>query len=307
MTDKRVCFDFEATFSNGGGLQGQDFRLDIEGDDIDDDALAVYVIRDLRLLMVAELRILNKRVIAEPHKRSAAGTVDTGVGPTGGQVIADLSHAIEHGMTTYPGLPDPIICDHLSRLASRELYAHGTEFQIGRIDMVANTGTYLDTPSHRYEDGHDLAGLDLAKVADVPAVVVDLTGATDRAIGPEALAPHPIAGTAVLLRTDWDRFWGTDDYLATDRAPYLSAEGAAFLVEAGAVLVGIDSVNIDDAHGSGRPRPAHSALLAADIPILEHLTGLGQLPPAGARLHAVPPRIHGFGTFPTRAYAVVES
>jgi arylformamidase len=220
--------------------------------------------------------------------------------------LVELNHPITAGMTTYPGMPGPVITPYLTREDSRAHYAEGTEFSIGRIEMVANTGTYLDTPSHRYEDGHDLAGLDLAKVADVPVTLIDLTGATGRAIGPDALAPHAIGGTAVLLHTGWDRHWGTDAYLAVDRAPYLSAEGAAHLVEAGAVLVGIDSVNIDDAHGAGTPRPAHSALLAAEIPILEHLTGLGRLPASGARLHAAPPRIHGFGTFPTRAYAVVD-
>ena len=221
--------------------------------------------------------------------------------------LVELNHPIHAGMTTYPGMPGPVITPFLTREDSRSHYEAGTEFSIGRIEMIANTGTYLDTPSHRYEDGHDLAGLDLAKVADVPVTLIDLTGAPSRAIGPEALAAHPIGGTAVLLRTGWDRHWGSGAYLATDEAPYVTAAGAAFLVEAGAVLVGIDSVNIDDAYGPGKPRPAHSALLAAEIPILEHLTGLEQLPPAGARLHAAPPRIHGFGTFTVRAYAVIES
>jgi hypothetical protein len=133
--------------------------------------------------------------------------------------LVELNHPITAGMTTYPGMPGPVITPYLTREDSRAHYAEGTEFSIGRIEMIANTGTYLDTPSHRYEDGHDLAGLDLAKVADVPATVIDLTGATDRAIGPEALAPHPIGAAAVLLRTGWDRHWGTDAYLATDRAP----------------------------------------------------------------------------------------
>lgn len=222
------------------------------------------------------------------------------------RTLVELNHPITEGMTTYPGMPGPVITPYLTREDSRSHYEAGTEFSIGRIEMIANTGTYLDTPNHRYPDGFDLAGLDLAKVADVPTTVIDLSGAETRAIGPESLAAHAIGGTAVLLRTDWSRHWGTDAYLATAEAPYLTAEGARFLVEAGAVLVGIDSVNIDNAAGAG-PRPAHTLILGAEIPILEHLTGLDRLPATGARLHAVPPRIHGFGTFPTRAYAIIES
>ncbi|MDA1359544.1 cyclase family protein [Glycomyces luteolus] len=220
--------------------------------------------------------------------------------------LVELNHPITEGMTTYPGMPGPAITPYLTWEESKSHYEEGTEFSIGRIEMIANTGTYLDTPSHRYRDGYDLAGLDLAKVADVPATVINLSGAETRAIGPEALAAHVVGGTAVLLRTDWSRHWGTDAYLDTASAPFLSAEGAQYLVEAGAVLVGIDSVNIDDASGAG-PRPAHTTLLGAGIPILEHLTGLERLPVTGARLHAAPPRIVGFGTFPTRAYAVIES
>lgn len=218
--------------------------------------------------------------------------------------LIELNHPITAGMTTYPGMPGPAITPYLTWEDSKPHYEEGTEFSIGRIEMIANTGTYLDTPSHRYRDGYDLAGLDLAKVADVPTTVIDATGAA-RAIGPETLAPFAIGGTAVLLRTDWSRHWGTDAYLNTAEAPYLTAEGAQHLVEAGAVLVGIDSVNIDNAAGKG-PRPAHTTLLGAGIPILEHLTGLEQLPATGARLHAAPPRIAGFGTFPTRAYALIE-
>lgn len=298
MTDKRVCFDFEATFSNGGGLQGQDFRLDIDGDDIGDDALAAYLIRDLRLLMVAELRILNKRVIAEPHKRSAAGSVHAGVESTGAQVIADLSHAIEHGMTTYPGLPGPIICDHLSRLASRELYAHGTEFQIGRIDMVANTGTYLDVPFHRYADGFDLTGLPLERVADVPGTVVRVEG-IEGAIDWQHFAAIECRGHAVLVHTGWDRHWRTDRYLSGH--PFLTEKAAEYLRDQHVALVGIDSLNIDDI--SRNTRPVHSTLLGAGIPIVEHLTGLGALPSTGFRFSAVPPKVAGLGTFPVRAHA----
>ncbi len=210
--------------------------------------------------------------------------------------LLDLSHTVTDGMETYPGLPGPVITDHLSRAASRERYDAGTEFQIGRIDMIANTGTYLDTPAHRYEGGWDLSALPLKSVALVPGVVVDATGAIDRHhfVGVE------LAGRAVLLRTGWDRHWGTPDYGAGGH-PFLTAEGAAELVDAGVALVGIDSVNIDDT-ATGE-RPAHSALLAAGIPIVEHLTGLGALPNAPFTFTAVPVKVAGMGTFPVRAFA----
>ena len=156
MSDKRVQFDFEIEFLNGGGLQGQGFRLDIDGDEIDDAVLAEYLIRDLRLLMVGKAHILNKQIIVEAHKRSGASDSP---GPTTGTRFVDLSHTIEDGMVTYKGLPAPLICDHLSREQSRALYADGTEFQIGRITMVSNTGTYIDSPFHRFADGTDIADL----------------------------------------------------------------------------------------------------------------------------------------------------
>jgi len=210
----------------------------------------------------------------------------------------ELSHVIEAGMTTYPGLPGPQITPHLTRAASRETYAPGTEFAIDRISMVGNTGTYLDSPYHRYEHGADLAGLPLESLVDLPAVVVRAGG---RAVDTDDLAGHDIAGCAVLLHTGGDAGWGTRDY-GRD-APYLSGAGARWLVEHGARLVGIDAVNIDDT-GTGE-RPAHSVLLAAGLPVVEHLTGLGELPPTGARFTAAPPRVAGFGTFPVRAYAAV--
>ncbi len=215
--------------------------------------------------------------------------------------LVELNHVIEAGMTTYPGLPGPEITEHLTRERSREVYEPGTEFAINRISMVGNTGTYLDSPYHRYADGADLAGVPLTAVADLPAVVVRLTGSTARGVGPEALARYDVSGAAVLLHTGWDRHWRTETY-GRD-APYLTEPAAQRLAESGARLVGIDSVNIDDS-ADGR-RPAHSILLAAGIPVLEHLTGLDQLPVTGARLHAAPPRVRAFGTFPVRAYALV--
>jgi arylformamidase len=210
----------------------------------------------------------------------------------------DLSHAVEHGMITYPGLPGPVICDYLSREASRDKYAPGVEFQIGKIEMVANTGTYIDSPFHRYADGTDLAGLPLEVLAGLPTIVVRATGAP-RAIGPEAFAGLGLEGKAVLVHTGWSRHWRTPEYLSGH--PYLTADAAEHLLDAGARLVGIDSLNIDDTDDLARP--VHSRLLGAEVPIVEHLTNLAALPPSGFRFYAVPPKVVGFGTFPIRAFA----
>jgi len=216
------------------------------------------------------------------------------------QTAIDLSHVIEDGMVTYQGLPAPIICDFLSREASRERYAHGTEFQIGRIEMIGNTGTYLDSPFHRYPDGTDLAGLALPSLADLDCVVVS-AGRDDRAIDHLPLSRADVRGRAILVHTAWDRHWRSDQYF--ERHPHLTGSLAQWLVEAGAALVGIDSFNID-CTDTGE-RPVHTILLGAGIPIVEHLRGLEQLPARGARFFAVPPMIKGFGTFPVRAFALV--
>ncbi|MEU8510901.1 cyclase family protein [Kitasatospora sp. NPDC048722] len=218
------------------------------------------------------------------------------------RTVVDLSHPIEAGMTTYPGLPGPVISDHMSRADSRPRYTPGTEFQIGRIEMVANTGTYLDTPFHRYPDGADLSGLDLALLADVPGVLIDATGA-GRAVGPELLERHEVAGRAVLVRTGWDRHWGTEKY-GDPEHPFLTVDAVHWLIAEGASLVGIDSVNIDDM--ADLDRPAHTGLLGAGIPIVEHLGGLDRLPASGFRLHCAPPPVVGMGSFPIRAYAVLD-
>lgn len=215
--------------------------------------------------------------------------------------LIDLSHSIEHGMVTYKGLPAPIICDYLSREASRARYAEGTEFHIGKIEMVANTGTYLDSPFHRYAHGKDMSELPLSSLADLDSIVVRATTRAQRAITHEAFRARDVRGKAILIHTNWDEHWRTDQYF--ENHPYLTADAAKFLVDAGAVLVGIDSFNIDctdDGH-----RPVHSTLLAAEIPIVEHLCGLRQLPEQGFRFSAVPVKVKGFGTFPVRAYARV--
>lgn len=212
--------------------------------------------------------------------------------------IVDLSHAIEDGMVTYPGLPVPQVGTYLSRAESELRYGPGIEFHMGRISMIANTGTYLDTPSHRFADGDDLADFPLERTTDLDGVVVDLTAA-GRALS--VASTVDVRGRAVLLRTGWDRHWRTEAY-GTD-APFLTRAGAESLVERGAVLVGIDSLNIDDA--ADLERPAHTVLLRAGIPVLEHLCGLEALPEHGFRLYAAPVGVRGMGTFPVRAHAVI--
>jgi arylformamidase len=214
--------------------------------------------------------------------------------------IIDLSHPIADGTVTYPGLPGPAITDHLSREASRERYAPGVEFQIGRIDMVANTGTYLDTPFHRFGDGHDLAGLDPARVLDVPGVLIDATTAAEA--GPELLDDLDLAGTAVLFHTGWEVQWGTVRYGEAGH-PYVATATAERLVDAGVSVVGIDSVNIDDTRTG--ERPIHTALLGAGIPIVEHLCRLGELRGRPFTFTALPPAVVGMGTFPVRAVAAL--
>lgn len=213
--------------------------------------------------------------------------------------LVDLSHDIEHGMITYKGLPGPEVSDHLSREQSRANYAAGTEFQIGKITMVANTGTYLDTPFHRFAEGKDLAGLELSSIADLPAVLVHADRARGRAIPREAFRGLDVRGKAVLVHTGWDAHWRTEQY--SNGHPFLTEDAAAWLKDSGAVLVGIDSFNIDDT--ADKRRPVHTILLGAGIPVVEHLCNLGQLPPSGFRFSAVPAKVSGMGTWPVRAYA----
>jgi arylformamidase len=222
-------------------------------------------------------------------------------------MLIDLSHTVEHGMITYKGLPGPIISDHLSREASKSNYEAGTEFHIGRIEMVANTGTYLDSPFHRYPKGKDLSELELNSLANLEGVLVRcLPAGTDpsqRGISPETLASRNLKGKAVLFHTGWDRYWLTEKY-SDGTHPFITAESAEFLVKAQPALVGIDSFNIDDT-SAGR-RPAHSLLLAAEIPIVEHLCNLNALSDSEFRFFAVPVKVKAFGTFPVRAFAIHE-
>jgi arylformamidase len=214
--------------------------------------------------------------------------------------LIDLSHTIEHGLVTYKGLPAPIICDYLSREASRRLYARGTEFQIGKIEMVANTGTYLDSPFHRYADGKDLSELDVQKIANLPAIKIPTQH--KQAIDVSCLPrQEDLAGRAVLLETGWSRHWNTSQYF--EGHPFLTEDAARFLADSGVVLVGIDSHNIDDVQDLRRP--VHTILLRNEIPIVEHMTNLAALPHGHFRFFAVPVKVKGLGTFPVRAFAIV--
>ena len=215
--------------------------------------------------------------------------------------LVELSHEIEHGMVTYPGLPAPAISDWLSRAASATRYAPGTTFQIGTIELVGNTGTYVDAPFHRYDGGTDIADYPLEAVADLDGVVVRATERRDRAIEAASFQGVDLRAKAVLVHTGWDAHWRTERY-GTGH-PFLTRAAAEHLISSGAALVGIDSLNIDDAPADGT-RPVHSALLAAGIPIVEHLCGLAALPDDGFRFFAVPPRVRGMGSFPVRAFAL---
>jgi kynurenine formamidase len=284
---RRVKFDFEVDFSNSGGMQGQGFRLDIPGEDISDQQLADLIVKDMRLLMVGAVRIRKKEIITEPHKRGARiGTID-------------LSHTIYDGLVTYKGLPAPIICDYLSREASRERYAPGTEFQIGKIEMVANTGTYIDCPFHRYADGKDLSEVGLEAFADLEGVLIRADYRNGIAIGAEAFKGVDVYNKAVLVNTGWAERWDTDAYFEPNA--FLTEDAAIHLRDKGARLVGIDSLNIDDTRG--KDRPVHTTLLRAEVLVVEHLCNLESVPERGFSFSAIPPKFKGVGTFPVRAFA----
>jgi kynurenine formamidase len=214
--------------------------------------------------------------------------------------LVDLSHPIEHGMITYPGLPGPVISDFLGREASRGHYAGGTTFHIARVRMVGNTGTYLDAPFHRYAEGPDVAALPLDRLANLEGIVVDAAGA-GRGIEADRFVGRDLVGKAVLVRTGWDAHWRTPRY--GDGHPFLTRSAAEHLADARPALVGIDSLNVDDT--ADGVRPAHTLLLGAGIPVVEHLCGLAALPESGFRFHCVPAPFRGLGSFPVRAYAVL--
>lgn len=304
MSEYRAHFDFDIRFANGGGLAGAGFRLDLPSADLGEDQIGRLLIAHLGLALVDEVDLRGLRIVEEPHRGSRG--VDAASPAAGGTRVVDLSHPIRAGLVTYPGLPAPTITPHLTRADSRARYARGTEFAMDVIHMIGNTGTYLDSPFHRYEDGPDLAGLELSSLVGLRAEVFHLEDAlgAHRGIRPETLADRDVRGAAVLLHTGWDRWFGRPEY--GTGAPFLTGEAARWLIDAGAVLVGIDSLNIDDTE-SGGERPAHSLLLGAGVHVVEHLTNLGELPPRGARFTAAPPAVEGFGTFPVRAFAEIPA
>lgn len=291
--DKRVKFDFEIYFTNGGSIKGEDFKLDIWGDNISDKELAELVVTDLRLLMVGETKISNKQIFSGNHKRKPINE------KIEKELLIDLSHTIENGLVTYKGLPAPIICDYLSREKSKEFYEEGTEFQIGKIEMVSNTGTYIDCPFHRFENGKDLSEVGLECFTDLEATVIRRPFTESLEINKEHLIHCEIRNRAVLVHTGWDTHWNTDKYY--ENHPYLARDAAEYLRDCGVRLVGIDSHNIDNT--SGRSRPVHTTLLGAEILIVEHLCNLYLLPDDGFTFSAIPPKFKGVGTFPVRAMA----
>lgn len=297
MLQYRAELDAAVTLVGGGSVRAGGLCVDVPHADVTHAEIAMLLVASLGLRDVERVDLDSVRVFAEP-------AVTVGVRSAVRTRYVELSHVIADGLVTYPGLPAPAISAHLTWSDSHSRYAPGTEFSMERIDMLGQTGTYLDSPRHRYSDGADLAGLPLERLADLPAVVVRVVGSDRRAVEASDLEPLNLAGHAVLLHTGGDRHFGTPRY--AEDAPYLTGDAARLLVERGAALVGIDSINIDDvSEASGGERPAHTALLAAGIPIVEHLTGLAELPPTGARFTAAPPRISGVGTFPVRAFAVM--
>lgn len=216
--------------------------------------------------------------------------------------LIDLSHTIEHGMVTYKGLPAPVISDYMSRSSSSGRYAPGTEFHISKIEMVANTGTYIDSPFHRYADGGDLADLPLRSIANLEGIVVRWDMSNGRAVGTDAFKNIDARGKAILVHTGWDRHWRTEQYF--NGHPYLTRDAAQWLVDQQVALVGIDSLNIDSTEDG--TRPAHTLLLSANIPIVEHLCNLHALPEKGFRFFAVPVKVKQMSSFPVRAFALIE-
>jgi len=292
----RAHFDARIEFSNGGDLTANGFRLDLPSADAD---VARLLVQHLGLALVSKVELTNLSVVEEAHKGSRSVIEPVEVTPSR---VIDLSHTIREGLVTYPGLPAPVITPHLTREDSKGKYAPGTEFAMDIITMIGNTGTYIDSPFHRYEGGADLAGLAIETLVDQPAEVFHLSDSLERGIPASVFWDRSLAGKAVLLHTGWDKHFGEPAYLKG--APFLTADGVDYLISQGVTMVGIDSLNIDDTE-SGGERPAHTGLLAAGIHVVEHLRGLEQLPPSGALFSAVPPKVEGFGTFPVRAYARV--
>lgn len=301
----RAHFDARVAFASGGGLTAHGFWLDVPSADIDETELARIFVQHLSLARVGSVQLENVSIVERLHGGSRGVEARP---PVVARRVVDLSHVIRAGLVTYPGLPAPVFTSHLSRQDSIARYAPGTQFSMDSITMIGNTGTYLDSPFHRYEGGTDLAGLDLATLVNLPAEVFHLRdvspgGVGEREIPAGVFVDRDLRGAAVLLDTGWSELFGTPEYAFG--APFLSVAGVAELLRQGVALVGIDSLNIDDTE-SGGERPAHTDLLARGIHVVEHLTNLDQLPPSGALFTAAPPAVEEFGTFPVRAFATIE-
>jgi len=306
MTDYRASVDGRVSFSNGGSIALEGFRLDLPAADVDRAEIGRLLVASLGLLMAGEVSLADVRVFEEPHKGTRGGPSDPGSRPAArihGRFV-DLSHHVRDGMVTLPGLPSPEVTAFLTREASRQTYAEGTTFDIGRISMIANTGTYVDAPFHRFADGYDLSGLPLERLANVPVTLVDVRGSEQRGVTAEALAPYDVGGRAVLLHSGDSARFGTPEYVVD--AHFLTRDGAESLVDRGAAVVGIDAANIDDM--TDGTRPSHTLLLQAGIPIVEHLTAFDRLGAGDPMLFtAVPPMVEGMGTFPVRAFVAVTA
>ncbi|MEV6414743.1 cyclase family protein [Kribbella sp. NPDC051718] len=299
MVSYRARFDATVSFTNGGGLQVQGFLVDVPSAEVTSAQVGELFLDSLGLLMAGDVELSNLEIVEAAHKGTRGGPSADSRRSGDRPMYVELSHVIHDGMVTLPNLPGPVLSKQLTREASREIYSPGTEFEIGRISMVANTGTYLDSPNHRYPDGHDLTGYALEQLVDLPAVAVRVEDSGRLGIDAAALATYDVQGRAVLLQTGDDARFGTPQYV--ENAHFLTRDGAQWLIDNGAALVGIDAANIDDM--TDGTRPAHTLLLGAGLPIVEHLTSLAHLPPTGALFTATPPRIEGLATFPVRAYA----
>ncbi|OJU41496.1 MAG: cyclase [Microbacterium sp. 69-10] len=306
MHDYRAVFDVRVSFVNGGSLSAEGFRLDVPDQNLSEEDVARLLVQHLGLALVGDVRFDRFEIVAEQHKGSRGMNDRSPLPLDTHHRLVDLSHTIREGLVTLPGVPSPVITSHLSREDSVQRYAPGTTFALDVISLPGNTGTYFDTPFHRYEDGSDLSAVELDSVVDLPAEVFHLTDATERGIPASVFYDRDVRGKAVLLHTGWDRHFGTPEY--QEHAPFLREDGVDYLAEQGVRLVGIDSINIDDTSAeAGGERPAHTILLAAGIHIVEHLTGLAALPATGAAFTAVPLKVGHFGTSPVRAFAKVPS
>ena len=299
MPDYRAHLDASISFVNGGSLSVEGFRLDLPAADLDKATIGRLLVQHLGLTLVGAVDLRNLSIVEETHR----GSRDVPRAVEAKRRVVDLSHVIRAGLVTYPGLPEPTITPFLTREASKANYAPGTQFAMDVMTLIGNTGTYLDSPWHRYEGGTDLAGLELATLVDLRAEVFHVRDSAERGVPASVFFERDVRGAAVLIDTGWDRHFATPAY-AVD-APFLAPDAVDYLIGEGAILVGIDSLNIDDTRDT-KERPAHTRLLAAGIHVVEHLTRLDELPPSGARFTAAPPAIEEFGTFPVRAYAIVE-